>query len=113
MKICQSIFKRQIYLLGQCACGKDWVNDNKLTELRDKKLIGTWVDEFPVTPFKAFFTPDHAVDTFILHASRKSESIVFDRLRIVMYGERNEKIRTKDIKSKIERIVSIVKYDSA
>lgn len=103
----------QMYLLGQCACGNDWVNDNKLTELKDKKLIGTWVDEFPISPVKAFFTPAHAVNNFILHASRKSESIVFDRLRIVMYGARNEKIRSKAVQSTIERIISIVKDDSA
>lgn len=103
----------QIYLLGQCACGKDWVNDHKLAELKNKKLVGTWVEDFPVPYSKAFFTPDHATDNFILHASRQSESIVFDRLRIVMYGERNAKIRSVNVRSKMERIINIVKNDSA
>jgi hypothetical protein len=102
----------QLYLLGQCACGKDWIHDDKLAELNTKKLIGTWVDELPIPHCKAFFTPSHATDSFILHASRKSESIVFDRLRIVMYGDRNAKIRDLVVRSQIQKIIDIVSTDA-
>jgi hypothetical protein len=30
----------QLYLLGQCACGKNWIDDDKLAELRYKNIVG-------------------------------------------------------------------------
>lgn len=73
-----------LFLLGQCACGDDWVTkweDLSLTKL--SKWFGpmTWV-----RPLKAFATPYHAVDGNLNEASRTA-GLFFDRARLVLLAE--------------------------
>ena len=103
----------QLYLLGQCACGKNWIDDDKLAELRYKNIIGDWVESFPVEPVKVFFTPAHTKDDFMLHASRKSASVFFDRARIVLQAASSDKIRSGEVQLIIEKIIKTVQSDLA
>ena len=101
----------QLYLIGQCACGKDWINDDKLSEL-NYKSIGDWIENFPINPVKAFFTPSHAKDEFVLHASRKA-GVFFDRARIVMHAAKSEQLKNEKTQLVINKIIETVKYDLA
>lgn len=101
----------QLYLIGQCACGKNWISDDKLSELKYKS-IDDWVENFPITPIKAFFTPSHATDEFIPYASRKA-GIFFDRARIVMHAARSEQLKDAKTQLIIEKIIKTVQCDLA
>lgn len=77
----------QLYLLGQCACGKNWESDQKLTDL-SIKLLKEWISEITsVDPVRAIFTPRHAMDDKLPFLSRHG-GIVFDRVRITLLGTR-------------------------
>jgi hypothetical protein len=77
----------QLYLLGQCACGKSWESDAKLQDL-SLGLLHEWISEISsVNPIRAIFTPRHAVNDQLPFLSRHG-GLVFDRVRITLLGER-------------------------
>lgn len=69
----------QLYLLGQCACGVDWLNKDKELDLND---FQEWFRLPRTMPLRSFFTPRHAVDPILNHLARTA-GLVFDRMRIV------------------------------
>lgn len=74
-----------LYVLGQCACGNDW--DTKLGE-PDAKRIAKWFrPAWIIDPLRAFTTPFVLGDQTIRETSRKSQAIVFDRIRLVLVAE--------------------------
>lgn len=73
----------QLYLLGQCACGKNWDSDAKLQDLNIKTLQ-EWISEISsVDPVRAIFTPRHALDERLPFLSRHA-GMVFDRVRLTL-----------------------------
>lgn len=79
----------QLYLLGQCACGKGWDSDAKLQDLNIKTLH-EWISEISsVDPIRAIFTPRHALDDRLPFLSRHA-GIVFDRVRLTLLAEHPE-----------------------
>lgn len=69
----------QLYLLGQCACGSDWLNKTK--ELDMDRLMD-WFAPPRVAPLRSFFTPHYAVNA-ILYEHSLSAGLMFDRVRIL------------------------------
>jgi hypothetical protein len=104
----KSIDKRtgQLYMLGQCACGKNWLDDEKFSELRYKN-INDWVEEFNIKPITAYFTPWHAIDEIVLDASRKA-GLFFDRVRIVLYAENSNRFKSAPTQAIIQKIIKTV-----
>lgn len=94
----------QLYIIGQCACGKNWISAEKLSELSFKGL-DDWVRVANIQPIKAFFTPWHATNEILYEASRKA-GLFFDRVRMVMHAADNVKIQAAKII--IDRIINIV-----
>lgn len=83
----------QLYLLGQCACGKNWDSDNKLNDL-NFKMLHEWISEISnVSPIRAIFTPRHALDERLPFLSRHG-GLVFDRIRITLLGTRQAMANT-------------------
>lgn len=79
----------QLYLLGQCACGKNWDSDAKLQDL-NLKILNEWVKEIAnVDPVRAIFTPRHALDEKLPFISRHG-GIVFDRVRLTLLAKRDK-----------------------
>lgn len=79
----------QLYLLGQCACGKSWASDAKLQDL-NLKLLEEWIREVTcVHPVRAIFTPRHAQTDDLPYLSRHG-GLVFDRVRITLLGKRKQ-----------------------
>mgnify|MGYP001491005087 CR=1 FL=1 len=73
----------QLYLLGQCACGKNWDTDAKLQDL-NIRLLHEWICEIAsVDPIRAIFTPRHALGQKLPFISRHG-GIVFDRIRLTL-----------------------------
>lgn len=78
----------QLYLLGQCACGRNWDTDAKLQDL-NTKLLNEWVSEISsVDPVRAIFTPRHALDEKLPFVSRHG-GMVFDRVRLTLLAKRD------------------------
>lgn len=78
----------QLYLLGQCACGKGWDSDTKLQDM-NIKLLNEWISEIAsVTPVRAIFTPRHALDHKLPFISRHG-GLVFDRTRLTLLATRD------------------------
>lgn len=76
----------QLYLLGQCACGKNWDSDAKLQDLNIKTLQ-EWIHEISsVDPVRAIFTPRHALDHRLPFLSRQA-GLVFDRVRLTLLAK--------------------------
>lgn len=69
----------QLYLLGQCACGKDWLGKDRDLMLED---FTQWFRLPRVGPVRSFFTPRYAVK-YLLNELAFKAGLVFDRIRIV------------------------------
>ncbi len=69
----------QLYLVGQCACGNDWLEKDKDLDLKD---FTEWFRLPRVEPVRSFFTPRYAVKPILNTLSHKA-GLVFDRVRIV------------------------------
>lgn len=69
----------QLYLLGQCACGKDWLE--KFKDLETDRLKN-WCTLSHAAPLRSFFTPRFAVAALLSEASQEA-GLVFDRIRMV------------------------------
>lgn len=79
----------QLYLLGQCACGKNWDTDAKLQDLNEK-LLNEWICEIAsVHTIRAIFTPRHALDERLPFISRHG-GLVFDRIRLTLLATRDK-----------------------
>lgn len=99
----------QLYLLGQCACGKDWID--KFKEL-DIELLKRWADLTHVQPVRSFFTPRYVVNSMLSEASKEA-GLVFDRIRMVQ-ALVSEHIRCdfNAISARIASCLDIVKQSS-
>ena len=73
-----------LYLLGQCACGGDWID--KFHDIHINKLQKWFNPMCYIDPVKVFCTPFHINDSLIADASREA-GLVFDRLRLVHIAE--------------------------
>lgn len=73
--------KGQIFILGQCACGRtDWFD--KLHDLDFAKL-SRWVRELPpVKPIRAFATPHNVTAAIIFSYLSRTAGLSFDRVRL-------------------------------
>lgn len=69
----------QLYLLGQCACGSDWLQKDKDLVLDD---LRQWFHLPRVKPVRSFFTPRYAADAILNELSYKA-GLMFDRVRMV------------------------------
>lgn len=69
----------QLYLMGQCACGKNWLDKDKDLDL---SCFTEWFRLPRVMPVRSFFTPRYAVKSLLNELSFKA-GLVFDRIRIV------------------------------
>lgn len=69
----------QLYLMGQCACGADWLKKDK--DL-DPDSFTDWFKLPRNRPVRSFFTPRYAIDPIINELS-KTAGLVFDRIRII------------------------------
>ena len=69
----------QLYMLGQCACGKDWID--KFSDL-DIDRLNRWADLTHVSPVRSFFTPRYVVKSMLTEASKEA-GLIFDRVRMV------------------------------
>ncbi|MBF0142537.1 MAG: hypothetical protein HQL57_02810 [Magnetococcales bacterium] len=75
----------QIFVLGQCACGNDWIckwNDLNLSRLQK------WFHPMLILnpPIRAFATPFHINDALLKESIREA-GLVFDRIRLTLIGE--------------------------
>lgn len=96
----------QLFFLGQCACGNDWVN--KLNDLTIKKL-GKWFNPLSVVdPVRCFATPHHVTDAMLKEASREG-GYLFDRARLVRIGHAcNEETLEATIQRKMRDLIELV-----
>lgn len=69
----------QLYLLGQCACGKDWLKKTKDLNLERLK---EWFQLPRTLPVRSFFTPRHGMKEILKELSRDG-GLIFDRIRLV------------------------------
>jgi hypothetical protein len=80
--------KGQLFLLGQCACGKDWTDkyhDVDLTKL------GDWVRPLSVAPpLRVFTVPFHIPNDADFWEVNERAGLTFDRTRIVLLAEKDE-----------------------
>jgi len=69
----------RLFLLGQCACGDDWVG--KLSDI-DLDFVGQWTGQaWRVRPTKVFATPHVVADGHFVRAQKKA-GIILDRVRL-------------------------------
>lgn len=95
-----------LYLLGQCACGGDWLN--KTTEL-DMKRLSDWFHPPRVEPLRSFFTPHYAVQGLLREHSRTA-GLMFDRVRIVhMLREPHIRQSVAGLEAEIRAALAIAK----
>lgn len=74
-------FRRgQLFLIGQCACGEDWLD--KWHDLTMDKL-GKWVRPPLVPPIRVFATP-FVLSSGNIHDSQREAGMVFDRVRLTL-----------------------------
>lgn len=77
----------QLFVLGQCACGKNDVNASKGREASLDRLR-TWLR--PVchaAPLRCFFVAHHIPNTLQLYEISKDAGVVFDRARMALVAE--------------------------
>lgn len=96
----------QLFFLGQCACGNDWVT--KFNDLTLKKLRKWFNPLSIVDPVRCFTTPHHVTDSMLTEASREA-GYVFDRARLVRiaYQAVDETVE-KSLKGKMEDLIDLV-----
>lgn len=96
----------QLFFLGQCACGNDWVT--KFNDLTVKKLAKWFNPLSVVDPVRCFATPHHVTDSMLREASREA-GYVFDRARLVRIGDNsaNETVGTS-LQGKIRELIDLV-----
>lgn len=97
-----------LYLLGQCACGQDWLQ--KTTDL-DAKRMRDWFKPPRVEPLRSFFTPHYAVKALI-HEHSRDAGLMFDRVRIVhMLNEPHILDRVVGVEADIRAALAIAKQE--
>ena len=96
----------QLFFLGQCACGNDWVT--KFNDLTLKKLCKWFNPLSIVDPVRCFATPHHVTDAMLMEASREA-GYVFDRARLVRIGDQsvNDIVGTS-MKASIQDLIDLV-----
>ena len=98
----------QLYLLGQCACGADWLNKTK--DL-DMQRLAEWFAPPRVTPLRSFFTPHYALNS-ILQEHSLSAGLMFDRVRILhMLREPHISKSVDALKDEIQAALAIAKQE--
>ena len=97
-----------LYMLGQCACGADWLektNDLKLERLRE------WFCPPRVAPLRSFFTPHYAVKHLLYHHSLEA-GLMFDRARMVhMLREPHIRSHVVALENDIRKALAIAKQE--
>ena len=96
----------QLFFLGQCACGNDWIN--KFNDLTLKKL-GKWFNPLSVVdPVRCFSTPHHVTDAMLREASREG-GYVFDRARLASIGHVSKgELLEAPIRKKMRDLIDLV-----
>jgi hypothetical protein len=69
----------QLYMLGQCACGGNWLEKGGDVQL---KSLQRWFRLPSVDPVRSLFLPRYVVPALMTELS-VSSGLVFDRVRIV------------------------------
>lgn len=97
----------QLFLLGQCACGDDWVN--KLNDL-DKKRLERWLNPITYVEFVRAFAVPHHIPGHIIFADVCSQAgLTFDRARLTMIAESNaDQFREKFTHETLHRAIDMV-----
>lgn len=73
-----------LFILGQCACGDDWID--KFNDI-DLRRYGKWFNPICyVDPVRAFATPFHVADGFLTEALAQA-GLMFDRVRLTHIAE--------------------------
>lgn len=92
----------QLFLLGQCACGKDW--DSKLDELSSKNL-DQWLRPPTYADFqRSFAIPRHLPGWHIFGRVAKQAGIPFDRARLSEIAE--NPANSKDVAQKFKKTLN-------
>ncbi|MCB1560236.1 MAG: hypothetical protein KDI75_03950 [Xanthomonadales bacterium] len=96
-----------LYILGQCACGNDW--NTKLAE-PDQKRISKWFRPAWIVPPVSTFTTPYVLGLETLReTSRRSSSIVFDRIRLSLIAETIlPESRRNALKRRIDPVIELV-----
>lgn len=89
----------KIFLLGQCACGNDWVD--KLDDLSKEKLQ-QWVNPITWAEFlPAFSVPHHIPGHYIFSYVCTQAGVTFDRLRLAIISEQYNATFPQALKEKL------------
>ncbi|GAB2885180.1 hypothetical protein GCM10027202_12210 [Microvirgula curvata] len=76
-----------LILLGQCACGDDWVD--KFEDLNEKK-IRQWINPLPSAGFfRVFSVPFHIPGHHVFSHVNAMAGLTFDRVRLTRLAEEN------------------------
>ncbi len=77
----------QLFALGQCACGKNDIDENKARELSIERLE-RWLRPLCLTkPLRCFLAAHHIPNTCHLYDLSRDGGLVFDRARLAMLAE--------------------------
>ena len=99
-----------MFLLGQCACGDNWLG--KFDDANPDK-IRKWFHPMTLIfpPKKLFFTPFHAVDSVLEQASREA-GIVLDRIRLTLLASQCVSLEEDEIfQAELKRLIDMVLGD--
>ena len=96
----------QLFVLGQCACGNDWLT--KYGDL-DLKKLQKWFNPLSVVdPVRSFATPHHVTDVILREASREG-GLFFDRARLTMTAFHAKKaVIGNEMKKNMENLTELV-----
>lgn len=96
----------QLYLIGQCACGGDWLNKDRDLDLGS---LEEWFRLPRVLPIRSFFTPRYVIDALLVELSRTA-GLIFDRVRLVqVLSEQHIAEKVQAVGQQIVELVSIAK----
>lgn len=97
----------QLFLIGQCACGRtDW--DSKLREL-DLDKLARWFRPFPAPkPFRCFLVPFHIPNEVLFREVNDTAGLTFDRARITLVAKANRKLIQSSGRKYFAKLLQIV-----
>ena len=94
----------KLYVMGQCACGNDWVN--KFNDIKPKKLE-SWIRPLSlVSPIKTMAILFCSASGYLIDSSHE-DNILLDRLRLTLICENNQLILEE--KDNLESLIEMVK----
>ena len=96
----------QLFVLGQCACGKDW--ESKWNDMNLPKLRKWFSEPYLFDPVRSFATPHYVTDALLKEASREA-GLVFDRARLVRISSRaSSELIDQDMREKMIALIDLV-----